>query len=111
MIHPYALRQKLADCLVGCILQDYHWPDGDPRWLAPCCGRRVDAIRWLWGNGHNHILVIFEPPQFPDEPPALLIPAGTVSRVSGGEHQISLWGKNGNRFTMGIAPCNWHRPI
>jgi len=104
---PVELHRALRERLVGRIVQDYHWPGSDPKSLAGCCGRRVQGVRWIRGNGH--MLILFEPPQFPDEPLDLLLPTEGVKRVSGGQYTVSLWGKGKQRLTLGIVPYNGHR--
>ena len=101
-MYAVELHQALRDRLVGRIVQDYHWPGCDPKALAGCCGRVVHGVRWIRGNGH--MLILFGPPEFRDEPPGLLLPIEGVGRVTGGQNAVSLWGPAGRRLTLGIGP-------
>jgi len=102
-MHPYELQQHLQPRLAGQILQDIVWSGHGLNLghLAPCCGRVVQAVRWLRGNGH--VWLGLEGPQFDDEPPGLLLPAGPVERVSGYACAVYLWCSDG-RLTLGICP-------
>ena len=104
---PIELHQALRERLVGRIVQDYHWPGCDPRVLAGCCGRQVTGVRWIRGNGH--MLLLFDAPQFPDEPADLLLPIEGVERVMGNQFQVLLWGQGRQRLALGIGPCTGHR--
>ena len=103
IMHPYELQQKLQTCLVGQILQDVDYTGChlDLGHLAPCCGRLVQAVRWVRGNGH--VWLALEAPELDDEPPGLFVPAGPVKRVSASPFAVNLWTAAG-RMILGTAP-------
>ena len=98
---------ELQERLVGRVVTDYYWPGLDPRALAGCCGRVVTGVRWIRGNGH--MLILFDAPRLPDEPPDLLIPVEGVGRVNGGQNAVSLWGAGKRKLTLAIGPGNGHK--
>ena len=93
---PYELRTELANRLQGRILQDVTWTGDNMNlgYLAPCCGRLIQGVREISGNGH--VWLWLETARFEDEPTGLLLPAGPVNRVSRCGYAVSLWCKHGN---------------
>jgi len=80
-MYPLDLLDQLRPLVHNRILQDVI--DGRPsRELAPCTGRAITGIRWLPPTGE--VLLLFEAPEFADEPVGLTLPARDVTglRVS-----------------------------
>lgn len=102
-MHPWQLQQELDRRVTGRILQDVTWTGrgGNLGHLAPCCGRLVQAVRSLKGNGH--VWLWLEAAAMDDEPPGLLLPAGPVVKVSGRGFAVSLYCREG-RLVLVTGP-------
>jgi hypothetical protein len=102
-MQPCRLREELSQRLSGRILQDVTWHGANVRLghLAPCCGRLIQGVREISGNGH--VWIWLESAQIEDEPPGLLLPAGPVRRVSGCGYTISLYCQDG-RLVLVTGP-------
>lgn len=74
-MYPLELLDQLKPLVHNRILQDV--VDGRPSCeLAPCTGRAITGLRWLPATGE--VVLLFEAPEFDDEPQGLTLPARDV---------------------------------